>query len=87
METLTKLFVSRVDAFLERTGLVPTTLGRQAVGDPNLVRDIRDCCSPTLTTVDQVMTFMETYDDDASKDCVSSRSKPAPGFFPESKER
>ena len=37
MEMLKGLFMARVDAFLERTGVAPATLGRQAVGDPNLV--------------------------------------------------
>ena len=32
METLKGLFMARVDAFLERTGVAPATLGRQAVG-------------------------------------------------------
>lgn len=74
METLTKLFVSRVDAFLERTGVGPTTLGRQAMGDPNLVRDLRFGRSPTLATADQVMAFMETYDRAPSGDPVVSRT-------------
>ncbi len=81
METLTEFFVSQVDGFLERTGLGPTTLGRQAVGDANLVRELRDGCSPTLATVDQVMAFMETYDHAPSEDCVSSRSNPLRDFF------
>ena len=72
METLTKLFVSRVDAFLERTGVGPTTLGRQALGDPNLVRDLRLGRSPTLATADYVMAFMETHDRAPSGDLVFS---------------
>ena len=48
METLKGLFMARVDAFLERTGVAPATLGRQAVGDPNLVRQLRHGRSPTL---------------------------------------
>ena len=40
METLTEkaateLFMSLVESFLERTGVRPTVLGRQAVGDPS----------------------------------------------------
>ena len=31
METLTEHFMARVDAFLERTGVGPTTLGRQGL--------------------------------------------------------
>ena len=75
MDTLTELFKSRVDAFLERTGVGPTVLGRQAVGDPNLVRQLRLGRSPRLATADQVMEFMEAYDQ-AQLDGVSSRSSP-----------
>ena len=75
METLTELIMSRVDAFLERTGVGPPTLGRQAVGDPNLARQLRrDGRSPTLATVDQVMAFMEAYDEAPSGDLVVSRT-------------
>ena len=63
MESLTEFFRSRVDAFLERTGVVPTTFGRQAVADPNLVRGLRDGRSPTLATVDQVLAFMEAFEE------------------------
>ena len=73
METLKGLFMSRVDAFLERTGVAPATLGRQAVGDPNLVRQLRDGRSPTLATADQLLAFMEGFDE-AGVDPVSSRS-------------
>ena len=65
--------MARVDAFLERTGVGPTTLCRQAVGDPNLVRQLRHGRSPTLATVDQIMAFMEGFDE-AGVDPVSSRS-------------
>ena len=73
METLTEHFISRVDGFLERTGVGPTTLGRRAVGDPNLVRELRDGRSPTLATADQLLAFMEGFDE-AGVDPVSSGS-------------
>ena len=72
METLKGLFMARGDAFLERTGVAPATLGRQAVGDPNLVRELRHGRSPTLATVDQLLAFMEGFDE-AGVDPVSSR--------------
>ena len=73
METLTEHFMARVDAFLEHTGVAPATLGRQAVGDPNLVRELRDGRSPTLATVDQLLAFTEGFDE-AGVDPVSYRS-------------
>ena len=75
METLTKLFESRLDAFLERTGLKPSTFGLQATGDPNLVRQLRRGRSPTLATADQILAFMEAFDE-ARLNPASHRSDP-----------
>ena len=69
MEMLKGLFMARVDAFLERTGVGPATLGRQAVGDPNLVRELRHGRSPTLATVDQLLAFMEGFDEGRCGPC------------------
>ena len=81
MEMLKGLFMARVDAFLERTGVAPATLGRQAVGDPNLVRELRHGRSPTLATADQLLAFMEGFDE-AGVDPVSSRSDRRSGIHP-----
>ena len=62
METLTGLFMARVDEFLGRTRVAPATLGWQAVGDPNLVRERRLGRSPTLALADQIMAYMEAFD-------------------------
>ena len=75
METLTQLFESRLDAFLERTGLKPSAFGREATGDPNLMRQLRLGRSPTLATADRILAFMEAFDG-VHLDPVSSRSSP-----------
>ncbi len=75
METLTELFKARVDAFLERTGVGPTTLDRQAVGDANLVCQLRLGRSPALALADRILAFMEAYGQ-AQPEPVSSRSNP-----------
>ena len=59
METLTKHFESRVDASFERTGVTPSTFDLQAVGDPNLVRQLRPGRSPRLAMACQVPVFIE----------------------------
>ena len=74
METHSELFKSRVEAFLDRTGVGPSTLGRRAVGDANLVHQLRLGRSPTLATVDRVTAFMEAYGRSPSGDPVSSRT-------------
>ena len=59
METLTKHFESRVAASLDRTGMRTSSLGRQAVGDPILVRQLRDGRSPRLAMACQVPVSIE----------------------------
>ena len=68
MQTLTKPFRSRVAASLERTGMRTSTLGRQAVGDPIPVRQLRPGRSPRLAMACQVPVFIE----------ASSRAQVAP---------
>ena len=65
MRTLEQQFASRLSAFLRRTGLRPTTFGRMALGDPNLVRQIDGGRSLTLKTADRVLAFMAEYDGDS----------------------
>ena len=62
MSTLEQLFRSRLDAFLESTGIGLATLGRKAVGDPNLMREIARGRSPTLRMADRIQEFMDTYE-------------------------
>ena len=59
METLTKPFRSRVAASLDRTGMRTSTLGRQAVGDPIPVRQLRPGRSPRLAMACRVPVFIE----------------------------
>ena len=61
METLECQFKSRVSAFLERTGMKPTTFGIKALGDPNLMRQISRGRSPSLRTADRILAFTVDY--------------------------
>ncbi len=65
MATLEEQFNSRVNVFLESTGLRPTTLGMQALGDPGLLRQIERGRSPSLRTADRVLAFIVGYDGDS----------------------
>ena len=55
-------FISRVSAFLGRSGLSPTTFGKKAVGDPNLMRQIGRGRSPSLRTADRILAFIAEQD-------------------------
>ena len=81
METLTKLFESRLAGFLDRTGVKPSTFGLRATGDPNLIRQLRLGRSPRLATADRILAFMDACDE-AHEDPVSSRSNPLRDSFP-----
>ena len=61
METLEQQFSARVNAFLELTGMSPTTFGMRAVGDPNLIRQMRKGRSPSLRTADRTLAYIASY--------------------------
>lgn len=60
--TLEGQFKSLVSAFLGRSGLSPTAFGIQALGDPNLMREVRRGRSPSLRTADRVLAFISEFD-------------------------
>ncbi len=61
MATLEELFNSRLNAFLERTDVKPTTLGVRALGNPGLPRRIEAGCPPSLGRADRVPAFIENH--------------------------
>ena len=56
----TAKFCAKVDAFLERTGMKPSRLGRDAIGDSKFVFNLRDGRSPSLDTVEKLENFMRS---------------------------
>jgi sulfate adenylyltransferase subunit 2 len=54
MDTVAQSFLSEIERFLEAAGLEPTALGKQALGDPNFVFDLRKGRSPSTRTIDKV---------------------------------
>jgi len=65
MATLEEQFHTRLDGFMDETGMAPTTLGMLAVGDPNLLREIARGRSVSLRTADRALAFMDRYELDA----------------------
>lgn len=53
--------ISQIEGFMDRTGLSASAFGRQAIGDPNLVGDLRDGRMPNLRTLGRLNDFMESY--------------------------
>lgn len=52
-------FVERVERHLESTGTKPSVFGKEALGDPSFVNDLRNGRSPRLDSVAKVLTFIE----------------------------
>ena len=55
------MLLRKVERFLGRTGLAPTTFGRLAVSDPRLVFDLRNGREPREAMRSRVEHFMNTY--------------------------
>ena len=49
-----------VEKFLNRSQTAPTRFGRDVVGDPRFVFDLRRGREPRQTTVERVRAFLET---------------------------
>ena len=58
MKTLTEQFLAAIEGYLARTGTKPSEFGRQAIGDPSLVLNLRRGRSPTLATADKILAFI-----------------------------
>lgn len=48
-----------VERHLRRKRMTPTRFGREAVGDPNFVQDLRDGREPRSRTVKRVTAYIE----------------------------
>ena len=69
MKNLAKEFERRMTVFLRRTRISQSEFGERAVGDRKFVGDVRRGRSPSLTTADRVLAFMETYGQAREADC------------------
>ena len=58
MDSVAQSFLAEIDRFLSSAGIDPTALGKQALGDPNFVFDLRKGRSPSTRTIDKVRSWM-----------------------------
>lgn len=54
------MILERIDHYLRATRSTPSRLGRNAVGDPNFVANLRDGRRPRASTVERVMAYIES---------------------------
>ncbi len=67
-------FREQVEAFIAAHGFKPTEFGRQALGDPSFVMTLRRGRSPRLATAEQVLSFMEEFEQTDRKRARQRRS-------------
>ena len=53
------MILERIDHYLRATRSTPSRLGRDAVGDPNFVSNLRDGRQPRPSTLERVISFIE----------------------------
>jgi hypothetical protein len=63
--------LKRIEAFCEQHSMGVTTFGRSAIGDANLVANLRAGRSLTLKTANAVVTFMAEHAPDRPQDAAA----------------
>jgi len=58
MSSTTSIFLGEIEQFLSNFAVDPSALGKNALGDPNFVFDLRDGRSPSAKTMDKVRGWM-----------------------------
>jgi hypothetical protein len=59
--------LERINAFRERhDDMAPTTFGRNATGEPQLIRSIENGRSPSLSVVNRILDYMARTDAEAA---------------------
>jgi hypothetical protein len=66
--------LEQIEAYLARSGVAPSTFGRQAAGDPRLVADLKAGRRPRHRTQDRVMSFLATAESTMEADCWATQS-------------
>jgi sulfate adenylyltransferase subunit 2 len=79
MQSVANSFLSDIEHFLSETKIDPTSFGRQALGDPSFVFDLRKGRSPSAKTIDKVRDWMRQR---RAPPPVAARSSPIPAPQP-----
>ena len=48
-----------VEKFLRRSDVPPARFGREALGDPRFVFDLRNGCEPRPRTIERIIAYLE----------------------------
>ena len=66
--------IGEIDAFMARTGLRPTAIGRRVFGNPHVVRRIQSGENVTVRTITKLRAFMASYQAPAASDQEAQRA-------------
>ena len=83
MDTLAQSFLIQIEQFLKDKSLEASAFGKQALGDPNFVFDLRKGRSPSTRTLEKVRAFMAMHTGStpaAAPQAVPVATKPAKPF-------
>jgi hypothetical protein len=61
------MLLQRIDAYLRSTRTTPTRFGRDAVGDPNFVLNLRDGREPRASTLHRVHKYLDANEPQATE--------------------
>jgi hypothetical protein len=56
------MLLRRVEKYLRSTGMAPTRFGRESLGDPCFVFDLRKGREPRDVTADRVLRFLDALE-------------------------
>ena len=59
------MLIRKIEVFLRRTGMHPTTFGRRAVRDPRFVFDLRNGRTPRTGTEQRIEHFMNEHHEES----------------------
>jgi len=54
--------LERIEKYLQANSLTETAFGVKALGDPNLIRDLRDGREPRRKTISRIIEFMDSME-------------------------
>ena len=76
MDTIAQAFLAEIEEHLAATSTEASAFGKQALGDPNFVFDLRKGRSPSTRTLDKVRAFMAQQKPVAAAAAPASQSSP-----------
>ena len=78
MDTIAQAFLTDIESFLAEAKIDPTTLGKQALGDPSFVFDLKKGRSPSARTMDRVRAWMRSNGREMKPAPVPRDDRPTP---------